>query len=59
MTRTELRDKMLQSGDIHRPDKFNPFWVQAFELYKLETKDYEVSPKCGSCFRKVGEWLRK
>ena len=50
---------ILQSGDIHRPDKFNHFWVQAFEMYKAETRDYEVSIKCGSCFRKVGEWLKK
>lgn len=59
MTRQELRDKMLQSGEINHPDRFNQNWNAAFEMYKNETKDFTVSVKCGSCFKKVAQWLRK
>jgi len=59
MTRTELRDKMLVSGDLERPDRFNPLWVASFELYKVETGDYQVSIKCNSCYQKVKAWLKK
>jgi predicted transcriptional regulator len=59
MTRTELRDKMFVSGELERPDKDNPNWQQAFELYKSQTGDYQVSLKCSKCFGTVKKWLTR
>jgi hypothetical protein len=59
MTRTELRDKMLISGELERPSPHNQNWKDAFELYKKESGDYEVSTACGACYEKVKRWLTK
>ncbi len=58
MTREELRDKMLVSGELER---FGPTenWKAAFELYKAQTGDYQVSVKCQDCFRKIKKWLTR
>lgn len=58
MTREELRDTMLVSGELANLKK-TPNWILAFELYKQSTGDKEVSTGCGSCFRKVKNWLIK
>lgn len=58
MTREQLRDKMKVSGELERFNKSED-WANAFELYKAQTGDYQVSIKCSSCFRKVKEWLLK
>ena len=55
----ELKNRMLQSGDIHKPDRFNSNWIEAFELYKTMTGDTHVSLKCGSCINKIKAWLLK
>lgn len=57
MNRTELRDKMLVSGSLERLDPNDPDWKTAFELYKTETGDLEVSLSCRGCFNKVKKWL--
>jgi len=49
---------MLVSGELERP-KRTPLWEEAFELYKSETRDFEVSFSCGNCFYKVKTWLLK
>ena len=58
MNRTELRDTMLLTGELERFTK-TPNWERAFELYKTETGDYEVSLGCGNCYAKVKKWLTK
>ena len=58
MTRTELRDKMLVSGELERLKK-TELWSLAFEMYKQETRDFEVSFGCGNCFHKVKKWLTR
>ena len=58
MTRTELRDTMRTSGELERWQK-SPNWELAFELYKRETKDLEVSLGCSNCYGKVKAWLIK
>ncbi len=58
MTREELKTIMLQSGELERFKK-TPNWEKAFEMYKGETKDYEVSVGCSGCFKKVKNWLNK
>lgn len=57
--REQLREKMLISGDLAKPNKNSQLWVQAFDLYKAQTGDYEVSMGCGSCFQKVKRWLEQ
>ena len=56
MTREELRDTMRVSGELERLKK-SENWDKAFEMYKAQTKDYEVSTGCHTCFTKVKRWL--
>lgn len=58
MTREELRDIMLVSGELER-FKRTPNWEKAFEMYILDTGDKQVSPQCGTCFKKVKNWLTR
>lgn len=58
MTREELRDKMMVAGELERFTKTEN-WKQAFELYKFETKDKEVSLECSGCFKKIKNWLTR
>ncbi len=58
MTREELRHAMLITGELEQFTKSDN-WQKAFELYKKETKDYEVSFGCASCYRKIKAWLNK
>lgn len=56
--RLELLKQLTEQGQIST-FKNSPLWQQAFEEYKKETGDYQVSVKCGSCFRKVLAWLKR
>lgn len=58
MSRTELRDMMTVSGELVRFKK-TPNWNMAFELYQQETGDKQVSADCGTCFKKVKNWLTR
>jgi len=58
MTREELRDKMLVSGELERFNKSDN-WAKAVELYKNMTGDKEVSLGCGTCYKKIKVWLLK
>lgn len=58
MSRSELRDIMLLSGELARLKK-TPNWEIAFELYKSETGDKQVSTECGTCFKKIKNWLSR
>lgn len=50
---------MKVRGLLAGKDNKDPLWQQAFDLYKTETGDKEVSMKCGMCYGKVKKWLEK
>jgi hypothetical protein len=55
MTKEEVKNRLIESGLINR-FKNHPLWVQAFNLYNSH-KDANLKPTCGTCFKKVKEWL--
>ena len=56
--KAELLKRLHDSGQVNT-FKPSPIWQEAFDKYKEETKDFQVSVKCGSCYRKVLAWLKK
>ena len=48
-------------GEKHLLSHFKPApeWVEAFNEYKKATGDEKIGMKCGSCYRKVLEWLKR
>jgi len=58
MDKANLLHAIESKGQINTFGR-TPEWVAAFEAYKKETKDYQVDPGCGTCYKKVLTWLRK
>lgn len=54
----EVLGKLKSTGAIHRYDRHEEIWKEAFELYRVETGEH-LSLKCGKCFSKVKEWLSR
>lgn len=59
MTKQELLNQLQATGQAKSPFRKSPLWDEAFEMYKAQTGDFKVSLKCGQCFLKVLEWLKK
>ena len=57
MTKEEIKTKLLTTGLINR-FKLDPTWVEAFLMYN-EEKKAKLKPSCGSCFKKVKEWIMR
>ncbi len=58
MDKSTLLNAIVSKG-LENTFSKTPEWVSAFEAYKKETKDYQVDPGCGTCYRKVLNWLKK
>ena len=54
----EILAELERTGEVNKKSK-HPKWVEAFELYKAQTKDTHVSMECGVCFATVLKWLKK
>ena len=60
MTREELKLALQVAGIYHPPyKKDDPLWIEAIEEYKKATGDYQVSLSCGSCYKKIKDWLER
>lgn len=57
MSKEVIKNKLIETGLINR-FKNHVLWVQAFNLYNAE-KGANLKPTCGTCFKKVKEWLIK
>lgn len=57
MTKKEILKELNITGEVHKKSKHH-LWMKAFEGYKAETKDYNISMDCGGCFTKVLNWLK-
>jgi hypothetical protein len=55
--REELLNRLRSTGAIHRLERGENLWREAFELYR-EAKGEHLSMKCSRCFQKVKEWLQ-
>jgi hypothetical protein len=55
MTKEEVKKRLIESGLINR-FKQAPLWNMAFNLYN-STKGESLKPTCGTCFKKVKEWI--
>jgi len=55
MTKEEVKNNLISSGLINR-FKVSYWWSQAFNLYNSH-KGSNLKPTCGTCFKKVKEWL--
>jgi hypothetical protein len=52
----ELLHKLISTGAIHRFDRMENLWKEAFDLYYEDTNT-RLSLKCGRCYTTVKEWL--
>jgi len=55
MTKEEVKQKLIDTGLINR-FRNDHTWIQAFNLYN-STKGANLKPSCGTCFKKVKEWI--
>jgi hypothetical protein len=56
--RLEVLNKLKSTGAIHRCDRHEEIWKEAFELYRTSTGEH-LSMKCSKCFSTVKEWLQR
>lgn len=56
--KAEILKKLSETGQIN-VFKHSKEWGEAFEAYKKETGDLHIGTKCGSCYRKVLQWLKR
>jgi hypothetical protein len=52
---TKKGNSSVANSDWHR----EPEWNDAFNLYNQSNRDKLKRGSCGSCYRKVWEWLQK
>lgn len=58
MTKLEILKQLSDAGVMTTYEK-HPAWKKAFEFYWKETGDYNLVMGCGTCYRKLLEWLKK
>jgi hypothetical protein len=57
MDKKQILQNLQISGEIHKKEKTDN-WKQAFDVYKSQSGDHQVSMDCGVCFAKVLKWLQ-